>query len=53
VVWHGWHHFGTGAIGGMGCYSFDTIFRVLKLEAPETVAATCSTVISLSSESFY
>ena len=40
VVWRGWHDFGTGAIGDMGCYSFDTIFRVLKLEAPETVEAT-------------
>jgi predicted dehydrogenase len=40
VIWRGWHDFGTGAIGDMGCYSFDTIFRVLKLEAPETVEAT-------------
>jgi predicted dehydrogenase len=40
VTWRGWYDFGTGAIGDMGCYSFDTIFRVLKLEAPETVEAT-------------
>jgi predicted dehydrogenase len=40
VIWRGWHDFGNGAIGDMGCYSFDTIFRVLKLEAPETVEAT-------------
>jgi predicted dehydrogenase len=40
VVWRGWYDFGTGAIGDMGCYSFDTIFRVLKLEVPETVEAT-------------
>lgn len=33
-VWRGWHDFGTGSIGDMGCYSFDTIFRVLKLTAP-------------------
>jgi predicted dehydrogenase len=39
VIWRGWHDFGTGAIGDMGCYSFDTMFRVLKLEAPETVEA--------------
>lgn len=38
-VWRGWHDFGTGAIGDMGCYSFDTIFRALKLEAPEVVEA--------------
>lgn len=38
-VWRGWFDFGTGAIGDMGCYSFDTIFRVLKLSAPESVEA--------------
>ena len=31
--------FGCGALGDMGSYSFDTIFRVLKLEAPTTVEA--------------
>jgi predicted dehydrogenase len=41
-VWRGWHDFGAGAIGDMGCYSFDTIFRVLKLEAPTAVEATAS-----------
>ena len=40
VIWRGWHDFGNGAIGDMGCYSFDTIFRVLRLGAPETVEAT-------------
>src|SRR5271167_1016059 len=39
VVWRGWYDFGCGALGDMGCYSFDTIFRVLKLEAPTTVQA--------------
>ncbi|MGE0126691.1 MAG: Gfo/Idh/MocA family protein [Blastocatellales bacterium] len=38
-VWRGWYDFGNGAIGDMGCYSFDTIFRVLKLGAPESVEA--------------
>ena len=38
-VWRGWHDFGAGAIGDMGCYSFDTIFRALKLEAPAGVEA--------------
>jgi predicted dehydrogenase len=36
-VWRGWHDFGAGAIGDMGCYSFDTIFRALELEAPASV----------------
>ena len=38
-VWRGWYHFGAGAIGDMGCYSFDTIFRVLKLDAPTAIEA--------------
>jgi predicted dehydrogenase len=38
-VWRGWFDFGTGAIGDMGCYSFDTIFRVLKLGPPLSVEA--------------
>src|SRR6266568_6210926 len=36
-VWRGWADFGCGALGDMGSYSFDTIFRVLKLEAPMSV----------------
>jgi predicted dehydrogenase len=39
-VWRGWYDFGAGALGDMGCYSFDTIFRVLKLGPPESVEAT-------------
>ncbi len=38
-VWRGWADFGCGALGDMGSYSYDTIFRVLKLEAPITVEA--------------
>jgi predicted dehydrogenase len=38
-VWRGWYDFGNGAIGDMGCYSFDTIYRVLKLGPPESVEA--------------
>ena len=38
-VWRGWADFGCGALGDMGCYSYDTIFRVLKLEAPISVEA--------------
>jgi len=42
VVWRGWYDFGCGALGDMGCYSFDTISRVLKLEAPASVEASSS-----------
>jgi predicted dehydrogenase len=38
-VWRGWTDFGCGALGDMGSYSFDTIFRVLKLDAPVSVEA--------------
>lgn len=38
-VWRGWWDFGTGALGDMGCYSFDVIFRVLKLRHPTKVEA--------------
>jgi GFO/IDH/MocA oxidoreductase family protein len=38
-VWRGWYDFGTGALGDMGNYSFDTIFRALKLTAPAAVEA--------------
>ncbi len=40
--WRGWTDFGCGALGDMGSYSFDTIFRVLKLEAPSAVEASSS-----------
>lgn len=33
-VWRGWVDFGCGALGDMGCYSFDTIYRVLQLAPP-------------------
>src|SRR5690349_23264961 len=41
-VWRGWTDFGCGALGDMGCYSYDTIFRVLKLEAPLSVESSSS-----------
>ncbi len=41
-VWRGWVDFGCGSLGDMGSYSFDTIFRVLKLEAPQNVEASCT-----------
>lgn len=44
-VWRGWYDFGAGAIGDMGCYSFDTIFRVLKLGSPQSVEASSTEVL--------
>ena len=38
-IWRAWYDFGTGCLGDMGNYSFDTIFRVLKIGAPIAVEA--------------
>lgn len=37
--WRGWWDFGTGALGDMGCHSFDPAFRALKLDHPTSVEA--------------
>jgi predicted dehydrogenase len=42
--WRGWWDFGTGALGDIGCHSFDPIFRALKLGAPLSVEASSSRV---------
>ena len=42
--WRGWWDFGTGALGDIGCHSFDPIFRALKLGAPTSVQASSSRV---------
>ena len=44
-VWRGWFDFGNGALGDMGCYSFDTIHRAMKLGAPESVEASSTRVL--------
>ena len=38
-VWRGWTDFGCGSLGDKGCYSYDTIFRVMRLETPVSVEA--------------
>jgi predicted dehydrogenase len=42
--WRGWWDFGTGALGDIGCHSFDPVFRALKLGAPISVEASSSRV---------
>jgi predicted dehydrogenase len=42
--WRGWWDFGTGALGDIGCHTFDPVFRALKLGAPLSVEATSSRV---------
>jgi len=40
--WRGWHDFGTGALGDMGCHQFDPIVKALKLKQPNRVQASSS-----------
>ncbi|MBP7949332.1 MAG: Gfo/Idh/MocA family oxidoreductase [Verrucomicrobiales bacterium] len=42
--WRGWWDFGTGALGDIGCHSFDPIFRALKLGPPTSVEASSTRV---------
>ncbi|RPH99908.1 MAG: gfo/Idh/MocA family oxidoreductase [Calditrichaeota bacterium] len=35
----GWHDFGTGALGDMGCHQFDPVVKALKLEQPTSIFA--------------
>lgn len=42
--WRGWLDFGTGALGDIGCHSFDPVFRALKLGHPLSVEASSTRV---------
>lgn len=42
--WRGWLDYGTGALGDIGCHSFDSVFRILKLKYPTTVQGTSTLV---------
>lgn len=37
--WRGWHAFGTGALGDMGCHFMDGAFWALQLGAPTRIVA--------------
>lgn len=41
-VWRGWHDFGAGSFGDMGCYSFAGVFKILNLTPPASVEASSS-----------
>ncbi len=45
VRWRGWVDFGTGALGDMGCHSFDPIFRAIKLGHPISVEGSYSQIV--------
>lgn len=35
--WHGWHDFGNGSIGNMGCHVLDGVYWALKVEHPTSI----------------
>jgi predicted dehydrogenase len=41
-VWRGWHDFGCGSFGDMGCYSFAGVFKILNLTPPVLVESSSS-----------
>ena len=47
TVFRSWYDFGTGALGDMGCYSFATIFRALRLGDVSTVEASMNTIVGV------
>lgn len=42
--WRGWWDFGSGALGDIGCHSFDPVFRALKLKYPTSLQAVSTLV---------
>jgi predicted dehydrogenase len=50
--WRGWWDFGTGALGDMGCHSFDPIFRALKLGHCTCVEASSTYQNKVSTETY-
>jgi predicted dehydrogenase len=41
--WRGWWHFGTGALGDMGCHVMDAAFRALPIDFPTEVECSATT----------
>lgn len=37
--WHGWHDFGNGSLGNMGCHVLDGVFWAFKIEHPTCIEA--------------
>jgi hypothetical protein len=42
--WRGWWHFGTGALGDMGCHLMDAAFRILPIDFPNEVECSTTTI---------
>ncbi len=42
--WRGWYDFGTGALGDMACHRLDSVFRSMKLGAPDRIESASTRV---------
>lgn len=47
TVFRSWYDFGTGALGDMGCYSFATIYRALRLGDVSAVEGSPNTFVTV------
>jgi predicted dehydrogenase len=48
--WRGWYDFGTGAVGDMGCHTFDSVFW--SMGSPTPLSVECINATSLNKETF-
>jgi predicted dehydrogenase len=48
--WRGWYDFGTGAVGDMGCHTFDSVYW--SMGSPTPVSVECLNAESLNKETF-
>jgi predicted dehydrogenase len=48
--WRGWHDFGTGALGDMGCHTLHILVRALDLTSPTSVSASSVVLMEATDE---
>ena len=48
--WRGWYDFGTGAVGDMGCHTFDSVYW--SMGSPTPLSVECINATSLNKETF-
>ena len=48
--WRGWYDFGTGAVGDMGCHTFDSVYW--SMGSPVPISVECINATSLNKETY-
>ena len=48
--WRGWYDFGTGAVGDMGCHTFDSVYW--SMGSPTPISVECLNATSLNKETY-